>query len=145
MSVTGPDETLAAQGWRRRELPGYIGLVGPLWTRREDEGWSYGLLAGERHLNPAGVVHGGALASLLDHVLSTVAWEASGRVPCVTVQLNTQFLRSVRAGQWIEARARVVRVTTRLVFMHGEATVEGEVVASASAVLKVLETRIPAP
>lgn len=131
-------DSLGAQGWRPRTLPGFAGLVGPLWTRQEDGGWAYAILAGPAHTNPAGVVHGGLLTTLIDHALSAIAWEASGRRACVTVQLDAQFLSGVRPGQFIEARGRVVRSSASLVFMQGQLTVDGAEVLSASAVLKVL-------
>ena len=81
-------ESAVPQGWRKRTLPGYAGLIGPLWVCKEEAGWAYGLLATADHLNPAGVVHGGLLTSLLDHGISAVAWEALGRRACVSVQLD---------------------------------------------------------
>lgn len=124
--------------WRKRALSGFIETAGPLWTRREEAGWAYGMACEARHLNPAGRMHGGALVTLLDHAISTVAWEASGRLPCVTVQLSTQFLGAVAPGQFIEARAQVSRQTRSLLFLHGTLSVEGEAVLTAQAVLRVL-------
>jgi uncharacterized protein (TIGR00369 family) len=106
-------------GWQQRALRGFAQRMGPLWTRREGEGWAYGILATQDHLNPGGFVHGGVLCSLFDHTVSAVAWEALGRRACVTVQLNTQFLTAAREGQFLEARGRVVRTTTTLVFVEG--------------------------
>lgn len=151
-------ESLAAEGWHCKTLPGFAGLIGPLWVRREgvqDEGvrsegvrsegmrseaqaWAYGLLATADHLNPAGVVHGGLLTALLDHGLSAIAWQALDRRPCVTVQLDTHFLAPARAGQFLEVRGQVLRATSSLVFMRGELSVAGNVVATGAAVLKVL-------
>ncbi|SSW65264.1 hypothetical protein AVE30378_01424 [Achromobacter veterisilvae] len=131
-------ETLAAGGWRQKSLQGFAGLIGPLWARRETDGWAYGLLAGAGHLNPAGVVHGGLLTALLDHALSAIAWEALGRRACVTVQLDTHFLRAARAGQFLEVRGRVVQAASSLVFMHGELSVAGEAVVTGAAVLKTI-------
>lgn len=131
-------EALAPDGWRQRALPGFIGLVGPLWTRKEDSGWAYGLLATAEHTNPAGMVHGGLLATLIDHALSAIAWEALGRRACVTVQLDTQFLTAAQAGQFLEARGRVVRATSTLVFLQGQIVVGGTEVVAASAILKVV-------
>lgn len=146
-------ESLAAEGWHCKTLPGFAGLIGPLWVRREgvrDEGgrsegmrseaqaWAYGLLATADHLNPAGVVHGGLLTALLDHGLSAIAWQARDRRPCVTVQLDTHFLAPARAGQFLEVRGQLLRATSSLVFMRGELSVAGNVVATGAAVLKVL-------
>lgn len=99
-------EELVQQHWKRRELPGFMGRAGPLWTRRDGDAWTYALLAEEAHLNPAGVVHGGALATLVDHAISSVAWEACARQPCLTLQLDTHFIGPVRAGQLWRRRAR---------------------------------------
>ncbi len=129
-------EPAVPPGWRRKDLPGFAGLIGPLYVRKEAEGWAYGLLAGPDHLNPAGVVHGGLLTALLDHGLSAIAWEALGRRACVTVQLDTHFLAAAHAGQFLEVRGRMVRATASLVFMQGELSVGGQSVAAASAILK---------
>lgn len=138
--MTAPTQihTPGDDGWRVKKFPGYMELVGPLWTRKEASGWAYGLLATPAHLNPAGIVHGGLLTSLLDHALSLAAWEATGRRPCVTVQLDTQFLSAAREGQFIEARGHVVRATATLVFVRGCLMHAGSEIAVASAVLKKL-------
>lgn len=145
MSATPTIESLGAQGWRQKSLPGFAGLIGPLWARKEADGWAYGLLARDDHLNPAGVVHGGLLTALLDHGLSAIAWEALARRACVTVQLDTHFLAAARKGQFLEVRGRVLRATSSLVFVQGELSVAGSVVATGAAVLKVLESTASAP
>ena len=136
MDMHSADDSAVPPGWRKRALPGFAGLIGPLWVRKEDDGWAYGLLTTADHLNPAGVVHGGLLTALLDHGISAIAWEALGRRACVTVQLDTHFLAAAREGQFLQVRGRVARATSSLVFMQGELSAEGEVVATAVAVLK---------
>lgn len=138
MTTTSTSGTGIADGWRQKSLPGFAGLIGPLWARKEAAGWAYGILATASHLNPAGVVHGGLLTALLDHGLSAIAWEALERRACVTVQLDTHFLMAARADQFLEVRGRVVRATSSLVFMQGELSVAGNVVATASALLKLV-------
>lgn len=132
------EQRLLAEGWRRRPLPGFIDRIGPLWVRREDTALAYGLLAGPEHLNPAGVVHGGLLATLADHALSAIAWQAIGRKPCVTVQLDTQFVAAGQSGQFLQARGRVVRATGSLVFMQGGVQADGVELITASAVMKIV-------
>src|SRR3712207_8296997 len=67
-----------------------IGVTGvqtcalPIFGRR------YGFVAEARHINLGGVVHGGMLMSFADDVLGMTVWEAAGRKPCTTVQLNTR-------------------------------------------------------
>ena len=129
---------LGALGWKARELGGFIDTAGPLWTRHEEQGWAYGFVAEARHLNRAGVVHGGALGTLMDHVVSSVAWEASGRKPCLTVQLDTHFLAAVKEGMFVEGRAEVEHRTPGMVFMKGTLTVGGRKVMTAQAIMKVM-------
>jgi uncharacterized protein (TIGR00369 family) len=127
----------ALDGWKPRTLPGFAGLVGPLWTRREGDAWAYALLVDARHLNPAGVAHGGVLSTLADHAMSAVAWEANERRACVTVALDVRFLAPAAAGDLVIARARVVRQTGSLAFMDCTLTAAGVAVVAATAILSV--------
>jgi uncharacterized protein (TIGR00369 family) len=126
-------------GWKARSLAGFIQHAGPLWARREGHGWAYGFAVGQQHLNPAGAAHGGALMTLMDHALSTVAWEACGRSPCVTLQLDSHFVSPVRPGQFVEARAQAMERTGSLVFMRGELRVGEGLVLTAQALMKAMK------
>ncbi|MFZ4287782.1 PaaI family thioesterase [Variovorax sp. HJSM1_2] len=133
---------LLSQGWKQVKSAGvFMDLVGPLWARREREGvaaaWRYGLLLTPRHLNPAGVVHGGLLETLMDHALSAIAWEAAGRVPCVSVQLDSHFLSAARAGEFIEASGLVVHRSQSMVFLRGGLCVAERQVMAAQALMKI--------
>lgn len=130
--------SLEAAGWKRRDRPGFIGLVGPLWTRRETEAWAYGLRMEAKHLNPAQRVHGGALMTLMDHAISSVAWEASGRKPCVTIQMDSQFQGGALEGQFVEVRVQVTQQTGSLCFARAEMTAGAQLIMSAQAILKKL-------
>ncbi|MGE0714286.1 MAG: PaaI family thioesterase [Alphaproteobacteria bacterium] len=134
----------SAHGWKQRNVRGFSELVGPFWTRRDEQGWAYGFLAGDRHVNPSGVVHGGMLMTLADQALSITVWEAAERRPCVTVQLDTHFLSPVRPGDFVEARARVVRRTRSMVFVDGALAVNGDTVLTAMGVWKILGSGPPA-
>ena len=137
-AVSDIEAGLVLRGWKKRSLGGFMDNAGPLWTHKEEGGWAYGILAEERHLNPAGLVHGGLLETLMDHALSSIAWEASGRQKCVTLQMDTHFLASASAGLFIEARGRVVHSTPGTFFMQGLLTVDKQAVVSAQALMKVL-------
>ncbi|MGF6905399.1 uncharacterized protein (TIGR00369 family) [Paraburkholderia sp. GAS348] len=130
---------LVNAGWRLHTRKGFTGLVGPLWSRRDqDGGVTLGVITGDDHLNPGGFVHGGLLATLLDHVVSTLAWEAANRTPCVTIQLDTKYLTAVPSGSFVEARGSVIRQTRELVFAQGELRVGTDVAAAGTAVLKIV-------
>jgi acyl-CoA thioesterase len=73
-----------------------------------------------------GIMHGGALASLLD---TAAAFAVHTLLPpegrTVTVDLTIHYLRPVSSGR-VEARARVLRDGRRLVILSVEATDEAE-------------------
>lgn len=127
--------------WRTHELPGLMGTLGPLLTRREGDQWAYAIRIRNEHLNPAKVVHGGTLTALVDHTLSTIAWDSSGRTPCVTVQLNVNFLGASRSGQLLTARGKVTHETGSLVFLDGTLHADDVLVGTAQAIMKRLQTR----
>lgn len=138
MAIDPPAYDPAQHGWTQRPLDGFFSLVGPLWTRREGDAWAYGLLADARHGNRAGLVHGGMLMTLIDQAASAVAWEAVDRKRCVTIQLDTHFIAASRPGQFIEARSRVARRTTELVFVQTSLSVQDNEIAVASGIMKVV-------
>lgn len=112
--------------------------VGPLWAKSENGGWAYGLLAQEQHLNPAKVVHGGLLQTLMDHALSIFAWEATGRRPCMTIEMSSQFLAPAQANDFIVARGQETGRTKSLIFVRGDVDVKGKVVLSAQGLFKIV-------
>ncbi|MBN3807685.1 PaaI family thioesterase [Paraburkholderia sp. Ac-20347] len=141
MSDAIDTQRLSEAGWREHARNGFMGLVGPLWSRREAERYVFGVFVTREHVNPAGMIHGGMIASLLDQSVSTAAWEATGRQPCVTVQLDTHFVAAVRPGTFIVARSRIVRQTGTLLFVQAELSVVSEIVATGAATIKVM--RVP--
>lgn len=128
----------ALAGWRTHRLSGLLQTIGPLLTRQDARGWCYALMLTDAHMNQAGIMHGGVATTLLDQAMSTVAWEKAGRIACVTVQLDTQFLQPANCGQLLVARARIVHEAGHLFFMTGTVDVETGPVATGQAILKRL-------
>jgi acyl-coenzyme A thioesterase PaaI-like protein len=83
-------------------------------------------------------VHGGMLMSFADDAFGMAVWEAADRQPCTTVQLNTQFIAPVRAGEFVESRAELLRRTRTLIFIRGTLAVGGRTVIHADGVWKIL-------
>ena len=129
-----------AAGWKPLPASDYPALIGPFLARREGEGWRYAFVAEQRHLNLGGVVHGGMLVSFADDALGMTVWQAAGRKPCTTVQLNTQFIAPVRLREMVEVRAEVLRATRTVVFVRGALEVAGRTVVHADGVWKILGT-----
>jgi uncharacterized protein (TIGR00369 family) len=120
------------------------GMVANIGTRLVEVGHGKLVLeatmTGEGHGFPTSrgtVVHGGAIATLADESLASVAFTAAEEgETTVTADLKVDFLRPARPGRLV-ARATVRHRTRRLAFC--EATIEqgasGQVVAEARAVI----------
>ena len=128
----------AAAGWKAGAADGFPGLVGPFWARRDGEGWHYAFTAGPQHVNGRGIVHGGMLMTFADHAFGLTVWEAAGRRPCVTIQLNVGFIEAVRPGDFVESRAEVLRQTRSVTFIRGLLVVGERRVAAADGIWKLL-------
>ncbi len=91
---------------------------------------------------PAGVVHGGALATLIDTVVVPAVGSAYPAVPVMlTLSMNVQYLGAVRSEDTI-AHGWVVRRGKRVVFCEVAAvTASGEPVATGSLVYSVRPPR----
>jgi acyl-coenzyme A thioesterase PaaI-like protein len=128
--------------WRElRRDDGFAALIGPLWFLKEADGVVFGFRAEAKHCNVRGVVHGGMLMTFLDHALGAHIWRLGNRAPSVTVSLATDFIASARSGDWVEARSRVSKRGTGLVFASGELTADGRPIATAQGVWKILAQR----
>ena len=91
------------------------------------------MVAGEGHLNPAGAVHGGAIATLVDVAMGkAVASTISDAELPVTIEMKVNFLEPGRPGL-LMARAEVRRRGRLFTVVQAEVTQseDGETVAEA--------------
>jgi acyl-coenzyme A thioesterase PaaI-like protein len=133
----------AAAGWERygHDDTGFIGLVGPFWSRPSGDSFRYAFMAEDKHHNRRGVVQGGMLMTFADRSMGMTCWYANERQPQATVQLDMHFIDAVQVGEFVEANCTVVRRTRSLVFMSAELVVGTRVVATANGVWKTLGQR----
>ncbi len=132
----------AAHGWEPYSDEGFIGLVGPFWTRQDGgkDGAThrFAFVAAPKHHNRRGVVQGGMLMTFADRSMGMTCWYANERKPQATVHLDVHFIDAVQIGEFVEARCRVVRRTRALIFMSAELVVGERTVATANGVWKAL-------
>lgn len=135
------EDVKAVVEWKRREMKGIPASLGALWTRREGDGYRYAIQLDETHANAQGMVHGGVLMTFMDHGLSLMIWEASGRAPCSTVHLDSHFLKAVRPPAFVELDGEIRRQGKSLAFLRGVLRVDGEAVMEATGVWSVTQPR----
>ena len=133
----------AAAGWEPYTDEGFIGLVGPFWSRSREgsETPLFAFLAAPKHHNRRGVVQGGMLMTFADRSMGMTCWYANEKKPQATVHLDVHFVDAVRIGEFVEMRCKVVRRTRSLIFMSGELVVGERTVATANGVWKALGQR----
>ena len=88
-----------------------------------------------RHLNGAGVVHGGMISTLADNIMAGALFLAL-RGRGLTIQMNLQFMSAAHNGDWLEGRGRVLNMTKRFVFCEAELFVGDRLIAKTSGVFK---------
>jgi uncharacterized protein (TIGR00369 family) len=120
---------------------GFIPYLGVRDMQAEDGRSSLRLEAGERHLNPAGTVHGGVLASLVDMAMGHAVRSSTGEsdVPA-TSQLTLTYLRPGVPGP-ITVRAAVSKQGDDLTVCEADVEQDGKALAHALATFAVLHHR----
>lgn len=124
--------------WEEAPAPNrFIAMFGAMQRLRAGDRCVYRLRVEERHLNEAGIMHGGAMTALIDEAAGTIISETLGRKH-VTVHLATSFLKPAQLGDFVEASCDIVRATRSMSFVEAKLRVGQEVVASASLTFKAV-------
>lgn len=74
----------------------------------------------EESLNPLRTMQGGFLAAAFDNAFGPLSYLAA-RCPCVTLNLNTQFIRPLGPGERLTVRAKVISRSKEVLQMTAEA------------------------
>ena len=90
------------------------------------------MVAAQRHLNPAGTVHGGAIATLMDSAMGSAVYSTAQTedASTATIEMKVTYLEPAHEGE-IVAEARVIKRGRRVTISEAEATQDGEMVAHA--------------
>ena len=130
-----------------RSAMGFAAHVGPLYLRKPDPAngvaGAMGFRVKKIHINPNGLLHGGMLMTMADHVLGGLVWAMSERRTSSTVNLVTNFLAPGKLGDWVEGRGQVTRSTRSLVFARGRLYVDDKVLITCSGTWKYFGDATP--
>ncbi len=109
---------LVPDGWTRLDWrSGFSHSIGPVYLRTEPAG--LGFVASEEHTNLNGVVHGGAMATLADIGLFTIATNGVEKMNGATLSLNLNYLRPAKPDRFIHCEGRIVRKGSSIIFVQG--------------------------
>lgn len=112
----------------------------PLYSRREGDRFLLALHVDRQHCNARGMAHGGLISALADNAMGLACVMAAGGEGsgAVTASLGIDFVSSANAGQWLELAAEPTKVGRTLAFATARITADGELIATASAVFRML-------
>jgi uncharacterized protein (TIGR00369 family) len=115
----------------------YAAQLGPFYLCHDDrDGWRYALPLEERHTNPTGITHGGALYGFADHLMGHNIVHNLGRM-CATIKLKVEFMGASRPGQLVEGSCRIIRTTRTMAFLRATLSSGGQPLMSADGVYKL--------
>jgi acyl-coenzyme A thioesterase PaaI-like protein len=131
-------DQLGNDGWEILTDEGFGGLVGPFVKKTDAGGLRFGFPTFDKHRNHRGVLQGGALVTFADRALGITVRAMAQVQRTATMQLNVQFIATVKIGEFVETRPMITRATNQIVFMNGNLTVGSRVVAVVQGIWKIL-------
>lgn len=113
--------------------------AGPFYYNQEQS--KSGFLCAKKNCNGMLMCHGGCIAALADANVFTVGkHELPG--PSVTISLTVNYTSGAQIGEWVEATGDVTSSTKNMLFVSGRVYVGERTVATYSAVVKKLQSRL---
>lgn len=114
---------------------GFNDAFGPIY--RHETGQKLGFRVGPHHLNPVGVLHGGAMATFADTlVLAVIRGIPTRDAHTPTISISVDYVAAAPAGSWVEADTTLVKVTRSMLFVQAVITADGEVVSRANGIYR---------
>ena len=84
----------------------------------------------EEYLNPMKTMQGGIISAAFDNVFGPLSYLAA-RTPCTTLDLHTNYIRSILAGDTLTVTAKVVSRGISAMHLSGEAVnAKGKLIAT---------------
>ena len=90
----------------------------------------------KKHLNKAGITHGGYIASIIDAGAGTAVHRVAHNKICVTISLDIKFIGSSKFGDQLIGDVKIMKTTKTLVFVNCILTSKKDTIAIASGVWK---------
>lgn len=134
------DGTDIPSGWIPFDLEfGFARSFGRIGFREtEDQHLELGFRCTERHLNPMGMCHGGAIAAFADYAALGAQYALGlSRIVTPTITLSVDFLHPILPGQWVAARVDIIRQTRKMCFTQMVARVGDVPVMSSRGIFKL--------
>ena len=134
-------ETGEFAGWTIYPDEPFEQNAGPFYFRIDEQGPVAAFRVEAKHMNGAGVAHGGLLMTFSDFSLFAIANEALEDGYGLTVAFTSEFLDGPKLGERVEARGDLLRQGKSLLFVRGLLTAEGRPCLNFSGTIKRLRMK----
>ena len=111
--------------------------VGPYFIKNKFPDTIFGIYIQNYQTNLNEVAHGGFLMAYADSVGGFCAYNTVKK-SIVTINLNSNFIRHVPLGAWLEARGNVKKYGRRLIFINVDMHIKNKLVFSASGIWQII-------
>ena len=113
----------------------FTDLLGPIYSRKDAEGFTLGVRVAEKHCNARGLAHGGLLVTLADIALGyRMAFSQEPPISLTTANLSADFSGAAKLGDWIEVAVDIQHVGSRVAFANAYLRAGGKRIARISGV-----------
>ena len=117
--------------------PGFMKHNGGLLFRKiSNKNYEFKTKINKKHLNRAGITHGGYIAAIIDAGAGTGAHRVTSNKVCVTISLDIKFIDSTKLGDEILGNVSIQKLTRSLVFLTCKLKSNKKIIATASGVWK---------
>ena len=111
--------------------------IGPYFLKRKFPNTIFGTYIENYQSNLNEVAHGGFLMAYADSVGGFFAYNKVKK-GIVTINLNSQFIRPVPVGSWLEAIGEVKKYGKRLVFVNVDMYIKKQLVFSSTGTWQII-------
>ena len=117
--------------------PGFMKHNGGLLFRKiSKKQYEFKTKINKKHLNRAGITHGGYIAAIIDAGAGTAAHRITNNKICVTISLDIKFIDSTKLGDEIIGKVNIQKMTKSLVFLICKLKSNKKIIATASGIWK---------
>ena len=117
--------------------PGFMKHNGGLLFRKiSNKNYEFKTKINKKHLNRAGITHGGYIAAIIDAGAGTGAHRVTSNKVCVTISLDIKFIDSTKLGDEIIGKVNIQKMTKSLVFLICKLKSNKKIIATASGIWK---------
>ncbi len=118
----------------------FLDYNGPFYQKKSSPQLIVGLRILEKHVNGRGYAHAGILMTLSDIATGyCTAFSEQSPLNIVTTSLSTNFLQSVKLGDWLEAHVSIIKKGKRLVNATCQILKDEDLVVQSNASYRVIK------